>query len=124
MLGLGLLYVFLKGFMSIWTDIDSACLSSIIRITYIPNMLYSEDQTYAITGAMYWSVIETNIGILAASIPSFKVIAKRYSPRLLGSSYESNRYPSKSSKSGHLKAGSSGFHKMGGWVMRVITLRR
>ena len=33
---------------------------------------------------MYWSVIETNVGILAASIPSFKSLAKRYLPRLIG----------------------------------------
>ncbi|KAF2087658.1 hypothetical protein K490DRAFT_65499 [Saccharata proteae CBS 121410] len=66
-----------------------ACVSSIIRIAYIPQMLVSQDQTWAITGAMYWSVIETNVGIMAASIPSFKVIAKRYAPRLLGSYYES-----------------------------------
>lgn len=65
----------------------SACVSSIIRITYIPQMLVSTDSTWAITGAMYWSVIETNIGILAASIPSWKVLVKRYMPRLLGSSF-------------------------------------
>lgn len=35
---------------------------------------------------MYWSVIETNIGILATSIPSFKAIAKRYMPRFIGES--------------------------------------
>jgi hypothetical protein len=34
---------------------------------------------------MYWSVIETNVGILAASIPSYKPLVKRYAPRLLGS---------------------------------------
>ena len=51
-------------------------------------MLVSEDATWVITSAMYWSVIEINIGILAASIPSFKSIARRYFPRLLGSSYE------------------------------------
>lgn len=49
-------------------------------------MLTSDDATWAITGAMYWSVIETNVGILSASIPSWKVLAKRYVPRLLGSS--------------------------------------
>jgi hypothetical protein len=49
-------------------------------------MLSSDDPTWVIAGAMYWSVIETNIGILAASIPSYKAIAKRYAPRLLGSS--------------------------------------
>lgn len=63
-----------------------ACVSSIIRISYIPQMLVSTDATWAIAGAMYWSVIETNIGILSASIPSWKVLAKRYVPRLLGSS--------------------------------------
>lgn len=64
-----------------------ACLSSIIRITYIPQMLAPDaDATWVISGAMYWSAIETNVAILAASIPSFKAIAKRYAPALLGSS--------------------------------------
>ncbi|CRK36896.1 hypothetical protein BN1708_007235 [Verticillium longisporum] len=88
-LGLGLLYVYqmpdgARGDTDV--DVYSACVSSIIRITYIPQMLVSDDPTWAITGAMYWSVIETNIGILAASIPSYKAIAKRYAPRLLGTS--------------------------------------
>ncbi|ROT39951.1 hypothetical protein SODALDRAFT_332102 [Sodiomyces alkalinus F11] len=63
-----------------------ACISSVIRITYIPGMLHSGDPTWDIARPMYWSVIETNIGILAASIPSYKPLAKRYAPRLLGSS--------------------------------------
>ncbi|KLU90438.1 hypothetical protein MAPG_10292 [Magnaporthiopsis poae ATCC 64411] len=58
-----------------------ACLSSVIRITFIPAMLVSHDPTWDIAQPMYWSVIETNIGILASSIPSTKVIAKRYFPR-------------------------------------------
>lgn len=78
----------------------SACISSIIRISYIPQMLASTDPTWTIAGAMYWSVIETNIGILAASIPSWKVLAKRYVPRLLGSSNKS---------SGKGRQGSSGY---------------
>ncbi|EON68673.1 hypothetical protein W97_07931 [Coniosporium apollinis CBS 100218] len=66
------------------------CISSIIRITYIPIMLKSLDATYVISGAMYWSVIETNVGILAASIPSFKALAKRYLPRLLDEYYSND----------------------------------
>lgn len=66
-------------------------------------MLTSTDATWAITGAMYWSVIETNIGILSASIPSWKVLAKRYVPRLLGASSSGA-----GTKSG--KRGGSGFH--------------
>jgi hypothetical protein len=38
------------------------------------------------TSTQYWSAIETNVAILAASIPSFKALAKRYAPILLGSS--------------------------------------
>ncbi|KAJ5551648.1 hypothetical protein N7535_000407 [Penicillium sp. DV-2018c] len=69
-----------------------ACVSSIIRITYIPAMLSSKDFTYAISGAMYWSVIETNIGIFAASIPSFKAIASRFLPRLIGEYSSGKKY--------------------------------
>ncbi|OOQ81518.1 integral membrane protein PTH11-like protein [Penicillium brasilianum] len=67
-----------------------ACVSSIIRITYIPAMLKSADYTYAISAAMYWSVIETNVAIFAASIPSFKAIASRFLPKFIGE-YSSGR---------------------------------
>ncbi|KAH0262904.1 integral membrane protein, partial [Aureobasidium melanogenum] len=87
------------------------CVSSIIRITYIPGMLFSADQTWTISGPMYWSVIETNVGILTASMPAFKAIAKKYAPKLLGGSYDTDRYHSRSV---HVKAGSSGFRRMGG----------
>ncbi|SPO07037.1 related to integral membrane protein [Cephalotrichum gorgonifer] len=63
-----------------------ACISSIVRITYIPVMLSSDDATFVISNAMYWSVIEINIGILATSIPSYKALASRYMPGLLSSS--------------------------------------
>ncbi|KAL8291200.1 hypothetical protein RB597_005481 [Gaeumannomyces tritici] len=60
--------------------------SAVICITFTPAMLASADPTWDIAQPMYWSVIETNVGILASSIPSTKVIAKRFFPRLLGSS--------------------------------------
>lgn len=97
---------------TVFLTMCSACVSSIIRITFIPQMLVSADPTWAISGAMYWSVIETNVGIAAASIPSFKVIAKKYAPRLLGSYYESQRYPSGAKHSS--KFSQSAFQKMGG----------
>lgn len=74
-------------------------------------MLFSADQTWTISGPMYWSVIETNVGILTASMPAFKAIAKKYAPKLLGGSYDSQRYHSRSA---HVKAGSNGFRRMGG----------
>ncbi|KAI3399744.1 hypothetical protein diail_5812 [Diaporthe ilicicola] len=73
-----------------------ACLSSIIRITFIPRMLETAGPT------QYWSAIETNVGILAASIPSFKAVAKRYAPGMLGSS---NRGGSDYKLGGHNRSG-------------------
>jgi hypothetical protein len=55
-------------------------------------MLTSPDSTYVISGAMYWSVIETNVGILAASIPSFKAIASRFLPRIIGEYTDQKKY--------------------------------
>ena len=87
-------------------------------------MLVSEDATWVITSAMYWSVIEINIGILAASIPSFKSIVRRYFPRLLGSSYEQHYDPDQrrdrvrdsshpsNSKTSASSRSSSGFRKV------------
>jgi hypothetical protein len=65
-------------------------------------MLTSDDPTWAISGAMYWSAIEINIGILAASIPSFKAIASRFLPRLIGE-YSSGKHYIQRSGSGFSK---------------------
>ncbi|KKY16294.1 putative integral membrane protein [Phaeomoniella chlamydospora] len=90
-----------------------ACISSIVRITTIPRMLSSSDSTYVISEAMYWSVIETNIGILAASIPSFKPLVKRYLPRILGEYSGSNRGRTGSNGPFTGKSGNkSGFSKL------------
>ncbi|KAJ5753119.1 hypothetical protein N7520_010036 [Penicillium odoratum] len=88
-----------------------ACVSSIIRITYIPAMLSSADYTYAISGAMYWSVIETNVGIFAASIPSFKAIASRFLPRFIGEYSSGRKYGPWSGNTNARKYG-SGFAKV------------
>ncbi|KAI1336384.1 integral membrane protein [Xylariaceae sp. FL0016] len=74
-----------------------ACISSVVRIIFIPRILRSKDRTWAYTRALNWSVIEINTGILAASIPSYKAIAKRYVPKLLGSSNTTEASGSKQS---------------------------
>lgn len=100
-------------------SLPSACVSSIIRITYIPQMLTALDATYVISGAMYWSVIEINIGILAASIPSFKPIASRYAPRLLGSSYNQSGKGGRNGSS-YLKSSGLGRSKNGTMELRSV----
>ncbi|KAI9931938.1 hypothetical protein ASPWEDRAFT_171934 [Aspergillus wentii DTO 134E9] len=89
-----------------------ACVSSIIRITYIPAMLSSSDSTYAISGAMYWSVIETNVGIFAASIPSFKAIASRFLPHLVGEYSSGRKYGPWSGNTDPKRYYGSGFSKV------------
>lgn len=62
---------------------------------------------------MYWSAIETNVGILAASIPSFKALVKRYMPRFLGE-YSSGGHRRGASSGLAGRSGSQGpFRKMG-----------
>lgn len=74
-------------------------------------MLTSADYTYAISGAMYWSVIENNVGILAASIPSFKAIASRFIPRFIGEYSSGRKYGPWSGNTDARKYG-SGFTKV------------
>ncbi|KIA75485.1 hypothetical protein HK57_00034 [Aspergillus ustus] len=89
-----------------------ACISSIVRITFIPEMLTSDDPTWAISGAMYWSAIEINMGILAASIPSLKAIASRFLPRLIGE-YSSGKQYVQRSGSGFSKVREHQAHRVG-----------
>ncbi|CAG8893508.1 unnamed protein product [Penicillium egyptiacum] len=73
--------------------------------------LFSKDSTYAIRGAMDWSVIETNIGLLAASIPSFKAIASRFLPRFIGE-YSSGKKSGPWSSENNAPRYASGFAKV------------
>ncbi|KAB8238265.1 hypothetical protein ETB97_008311 [Aspergillus alliaceus] len=88
-----------------------ACISSVIRITYIPAMLSDPDATWVISEPMYWSVIEINVGIFASSIPSFKAIASRFHPRLIGE-YSSGKGYSGWSGSGEARKYSAGFARV------------
>ena len=45
----------------------------------------------SISGTFYWTSIEMNVAIVASSIPSFKAIASRYLPHLVG--YSSRESP-------------------------------
>ncbi|EIT79285.1 hypothetical protein AO1008_10302 [Aspergillus oryzae 100-8] len=47
----------------------------------------------SISGTFYWTSIEMNLAIVASSIPSFKAIASRYLPRLVGYSSRENPMP-------------------------------
>lgn len=74
-------------------------------------MLSSPDATYVISGAMYWSVIETNVAIFAASAPSFKAIASRFLPRFIGE-YSSRKRTGPLYGNSYSKKHGSGFSRV------------
>ncbi|KAE8154574.1 hypothetical protein BDV25DRAFT_126442 [Aspergillus avenaceus] len=61
-----------------------ACISSVVRLVYGAKLMSFPPDAVAIAGTFNWTSIEMNLGILAASIPSFKAIASRLVPRLIG----------------------------------------
>ncbi|KAK6373743.1 hypothetical protein LTS17_008236 [Exophiala oligosperma] len=87
-----------------------ACISSIVRITFLPNMLSSPDPTSVIAKPYYWSIIEINVGVLAASLPSLKPLARRVLPRLLG---DTSMKPTYGRENSDRSRGNS-FNKLGG----------
>ncbi|KAF2402811.1 hypothetical protein EJ06DRAFT_310218 [Trichodelitschia bisporula] len=61
-----------------------ACLTSMARIITVPKLLVTKDPSWTIATPTYWAIIECCVGIITASIPSLKPLAKRYIPRILG----------------------------------------
>lgn len=93
-------------------------------MTFVPSMLVSKDPTWAIGPPMYWSVIETNVGILAASIPSFKPIARRYLPRIIGEYSSGGRsYPGASSSRNFGKISNTGGEWAGSLPLKPVHAR-
>ncbi|KJK62573.1 hypothetical protein P875_00095234 [Aspergillus parasiticus SU-1] len=61
-----------------------ACVASIVRLVYSTNLMQFPPDIVSISGTFYWTSIEMNAAIVASSIPSFKAIASRYLPCLVG----------------------------------------
>ncbi|RAQ50332.1 hypothetical protein AFGD_002767 [Aspergillus flavus] len=70
-----------------------ACVASIVRLVYSTNLMQFPPDIVSISGTFYWTSIEMNVAIVASSIPSFKAIASRYLPRLVGYSSRENPMP-------------------------------
>ncbi|KKY17289.1 putative pth11-like integral membrane protein [Diplodia seriata] len=62
-----------------------ATVTSILRLSSIYSISYSNDVTYDNVGAALWSTVEINTAIICASLPTFKAFVNRIFPRLLGS---------------------------------------
>ncbi|KAF2830025.1 hypothetical protein CC86DRAFT_179093 [Ophiobolus disseminans] len=74
-----------------------ACAISIIRLTDLYKYNGTLDPLWDSSAVAYWSVMELNVGILCACLPTLRPLIKQFAPRLLGSTadhttrYNSNR---------------------------------
>ncbi|KAK5996634.1 hypothetical protein PT974_01971 [Cladobotryum mycophilum] len=78
---IGLLLIFVLGSLTIVT--------SIVRVTILPQMLTSLDQTWVISWASVWIIVEANLIIMCASLPTIRKFLKHVAPRLVGDSIAS-----------------------------------
>lgn len=75
---------------------STACIASVVKLSYMPILLKSDDTSYIGTTPLVWTFVELSIATIAACGPSLKIVVKRIAPRLLGSSnISTDPYPSR-----------------------------
>ncbi|KAG9249808.1 uncharacterized protein F5Z01DRAFT_668148 [Emericellopsis atlantica] len=73
---LGLVVIFLLGSITIVT--------SVIRVSILPQMLTSVDQTWVISWASVWIIVEANLFIVCGALPTIRKFLKHVAPTLIG----------------------------------------
>jgi hypothetical protein len=69
----------------------SAAIASVCRLYALYFISVSSDITWDSPGAVYWSAIELNVGILCASLPTLRPFLARIRPNAFSSSVGSQR---------------------------------
>ncbi|KAF7554389.1 hypothetical protein G7046_g6842 [Stylonectria norvegica] len=81
----GLLGIFAIGSLTVVT--------SIVRVSILPQMLSSKDPTWVISWASIWIIIESNLLVICAALPTLRKFFRHVAPKLIG------EYGSRSGKS-------------------------
>lgn len=76
---IGLLLIFFLGSLTLVT--------SVVRVTLLPEMINSFDQTWVIAWATIWIIVEANLFIICAALPTLRKFLKHFAPKLVGESY-------------------------------------
>ncbi|KAM3076961.1 hypothetical protein ACMFMG_003572 [Clarireedia jacksonii] len=71
-----------------------------IRLYYLQGAQASDDPSYDNVGGAVWSSIESNIGIVCASLPHFKPLIDRFLPSLMGRTRGGSKVKGNSAPSG------------------------
>ncbi|KAF4972287.1 hypothetical protein FSARC_1123 [Fusarium sarcochroum] len=83
------------GLMCIFTIGSLTVVTSIVRVVLLPAMLDSSDVSWAVAYPSVWIIVEANLIITCATMPTLRKFFKHVAPKLIGES----RYGSKSGKS-------------------------
>ncbi|KAE8136774.1 hypothetical protein BDV38DRAFT_283712 [Aspergillus pseudotamarii] len=97
-----------------------ACVASIVRLVYSTNLMQFPPDIVSVAGTFYWTSIEMNVAIVASSIPSFKAIASRYLPRLVGYSSRESPMPlvsGNANENSHMKRSRRPTHSIGASIL-------
>ncbi|KAK7943540.1 uncharacterized protein PG986_012653 [Apiospora aurea] len=79
----GLFFVFAIG--------STTVVTSIIRTAILPGMLYDPDQTWAISFATMWIVIEANLLVICGNMTTLRRFFRHVAPKVIGYSSEGSK---------------------------------
>ncbi|KAK7449939.1 integral membrane protein [Colletotrichum acutatum] len=74
----GLFFIFAVGSLTVVT--------SIIRVSLLPAMLTSMDQSWVISWASLWIIVEANLVVICASLPTLRKFFRHVAPKIIGES--------------------------------------
>ena len=72
------------------TKLASACIISIVRLLYLKIAKDSHDNSWDSVPATYWTVVELNIGIVCACLPTLRPLLRHVFPSLAHQSENSS----------------------------------
>lgn len=101
---IGLIFIFVIG--------GSTVVSSALRLSVLVPLLEDPDQTWGMTKAILWIVIECNLLVMCASLPTLSRFTSHVAPKLIGNSFVGSSARPTGQKSG-ATAESQGFRTFG-----------
>ncbi|KAK1622227.1 integral membrane protein [Colletotrichum phormii] len=75
---IGLFFIFAVGSLTVVT--------SIVRVSLLPAMLTSMDQSWVISWASLWIIVEANLVVICASLPTLRKFFRHVAPKIIGES--------------------------------------
>ncbi|TQN64198.1 Satratoxin biosynthesis SC1 cluster protein 4 [Colletotrichum shisoi] len=75
---IGLFFIFAVGSLTVVT--------SVVRVSLLPAMLTSTDQSWVISWASLWIIVEANLIVICAALPTLRKFFRHVAPKIIGES--------------------------------------